>query len=229
MMKRIILTLTLVLGMCGMASAQIIQGALIFGGNLSQVDGDEVYGFNKVGFNAGASAIVPFNNNWSFSIEAIYSQKGAHRKAKFPREEVDGSYDYWLNYAEVPVLIYYNDKDVMTFGAGFSFGRLVQWDEKDNRINEFNWVDYESDPSINDFSVLGDIKFRVYKNLKMNFRYSYSLVSFREADFHWDYVDYPEHRSQFNNVISWRLIYVINEKQSRRKAKETQIYEDIDR
>lgn len=228
MKRKIILVITVMIVVSGMASAQIIQGALIFGGNLSQVDGDEVYGFNKVGFNVGASAIVPFNDNWSFSIEALYSQKGAHRKAKFPNEEVDGSYDYWLNYAEVPVLIYYNDKDVMTFGAGFSFGRLVQWEEKDNRMNEFNWVEYESDPSINDFSVIGDVKFRVYKNLKMNFRYSYSLTAFREADFYWDYVDHPEHRSQYNNVISCRLIYVINEKQSRRKAKETQIYEDIE-
>lgn len=211
--------------------SQVIQGALIFGGNLTQVDGDEVYGFNNIGFNTGAAAIVPFGKKWSMSIEALYSQKGAHRKAKWkvddPSNTVDGSYDYNLNYAEIPVLVHFNDKDVMTFGAGFSYGRLVNYDETDNRIDEFNTVEYESEPSIHDVEFLADIRFRVYKNLKMNFRYAYSLAPFREVDFHWDDVDHPEHRKQYNNVITWRMIWVINEKQSRRTQKDTEIYNDL--
>jgi hypothetical protein len=57
-------------------SAQSFLGALAFGGNLTQVDGDEMYGFKKLGFNVGVSAIYPFTDKWSMSIEASFSQKG---------------------------------------------------------------------------------------------------------------------------------------------------------
>lgn len=209
------------------ARSQFIQGALILGGNVSQVDGDEIYGFNKLGFNAGAAAIVPFTDSWSLSIEALYSQKGAHRGPLYPNEEVDGAYDYRLNYAEIPVLIMFTDKDVITFGAGFSFNRLVSYTEDDNRIDELNTVEYSGPPATNSFEVLGDMRFRVYKNLKMNFRYSYSIAPYREVDFYYEYLDHPEHRKQYNSVMTWRLIYVINEKQSRQTRKENEIINDM--
>ena len=210
--------------------AQIIQGAVIFGGNLTQVDGDEVYGFNRVGFNVGASAIIPINDHWSVSIEALYAQKGAYRGPLWkpiPPDTVDGRYSYRLNYAEIPILLHYNDKDVMTFGLGFSFGRLVSYTEYDNRMDVFNWVEYKANPAINNMEAIGDIRFRVYKNLKLNFRYSYSLFSFRDAVFHWEDLDHPEERQQYHNVISCRFIYIINEKQSKFTRKENKVFNDM--
>lgn len=57
--------------------SQKIKGALIFGTNICQVDGDEVYGFHKFGFNTGVSAIIPFGNNnqWDITLETLYNQK----------------------------------------------------------------------------------------------------------------------------------------------------------
>lgn len=229
--RRLCLAAVFVVLMGGSAVSQIIQGALIFGANLTQVDGDEVFGFNNVGLNAGAAAIVPFGDNWSMSLEALYSQKGAHRKKQWNVDDPtrDGSYDYNLNYAEIPLLVHYNDKDVMTFGAGFSYGRLVSYDEIDNRDPNYVYVEYEAPPSIHNVEFLADVRFRVYKNLKMNFRYSYSLFSYRDATFHWEGLDHPEERSQYHNVITWRLMWVINERQSRRTQKETEIFNDIGR
>ena len=71
---------------------QRIMGAAIVGLNATQVDGDEVYGYKNFGLNAGLSAIVPFNNKWSVSIENIYSEKGAHQRVKY-LDSLDGSYD----------------------------------------------------------------------------------------------------------------------------------------
>jgi hypothetical protein len=67
----------------GNLSAQRIKGAVIAGMNLSQVDGDEVYGYNKVGLNAGASAILPVGKWFSFSIETVYSQKGSKQGEQY--------------------------------------------------------------------------------------------------------------------------------------------------
>jgi len=59
---------------------QRIKGALIAGMNVSQVDGDEIYGFKKVGLNAGASATLPIGKWFTFTIETLYSQKGSNQQ-----------------------------------------------------------------------------------------------------------------------------------------------------
>ena len=99
---------------------QRIKGAVIFGGNLTQVDGDNAYGFNKWGLNVGAAAIVPIKKNFSFTLETIYNQKGSNQKAWYYEEVTDtsgnvidvrtGQYKVKLDYLEVPFLIQYTDK-----------------------------------------------------------------------------------------------------------------------
>ncbi|MCF8331934.1 MAG: hypothetical protein K9H84_05735, partial [Bacteroidales bacterium] len=65
------------------AYAQVIKGAAILGTNLSQVDGDEIYGFHKFGLNVGASAIIPIDDRWSVSLETLYSEKGSFRGPQY--------------------------------------------------------------------------------------------------------------------------------------------------
>ena len=89
-----------------------------------QIDGDEVYGYHKFGLNIGASAIIPFSNNFSVSIENIFNQKGAYQKPRF-EEPNNGAYKLNLNYLEVPILGHYEDKNKVNFGylAGRSGSR----------------------------------------------------------------------------------------------------------
>jgi hypothetical protein len=199
------------------AVAQRIQGAIIAGGNLSQVDGDEIFGFNKLGFNAGLAAVVPFGDHIQLSIETLYSQKGSYQGKQY--EDVDsagnvttGEYKVNLDYLEVPILIMYNDKDIITGGVGFSYGRLVRVREYEHgqRIETTTLNDgpYEK----NDFSILADIRFRVYKKLKLNIRYAYSLAQIRTREFE-NLLGDTWTRKQYNNTLSFRLIYMFNEPQ----------------
>ena len=199
------------------ARAQRIQGAIIAGGNLSQVDGDEIFGFNKLGFNGGLAAIVPFGKSMQLSIETLYSQKGSYQGKQY--EDVDsagnvttGEYKVNLDYVEVPVLFMYNDKDIITGGVGFSYGRLVRVREYEHgqRVESttLNGGPYEK----NDFSALADVRFRIYKKLKFNVRYAYSLAKIRTREFENLLGDTWE-RKQYNNSITFRLIYVFNEPQ----------------
>ncbi len=191
--------------------AQFIKGALIFGTNISQVDGDEVYGFKKIGFNIGASAIVPFSNKWAISIENIYSQKGAYQKPQYA-DSISGEYRIKLNYVEVPVLVHYTDKNIFTVGAGLSWGRLVKVDEWEHG-NKTNTSLSSGTYSQNDINILADLRFRIWKKLKFNIRYAYSIPKIRTRE-HSDLSGDTWIRKQYNNLVSFRLIYVFNERQS---------------
>ena len=191
--------------------AQFIKGALIFGTNISQIDGDEVYGFKKIGFNIGASAIVPFSNKWAISIENIYSQKGAYQKPQYA-DSISGEYRIKLNYVEVPVLVHYTDKNIFTVGAGLSWGRLVKVDEWEHG-NKTNTSLSSGTYSQNDINILADLRFRIWKKLKFNVRYAYSIPKIRTRE-HSDLSGDTWIRKQYNNLVSFRLIYVFNERQS---------------
>lgn len=219
-MRKLIYTLTLVvlaLLFSGRVGAQRIQGAIIAGGNLSQVDGDEIFGFNKLGLNAGLAAVVPFGQNIQLTIETVYNQKGSYQGQQY--EDTDsagnittGEYRVKLDYLEVPVLVMYNDKDIITGGVGFSYARLVSVKEYEHgqkvETTTLNGGPYNR----NDFNVLADVRFRLYKKIKLNIRYSYSLTSIRTREFT-DLRGNSWTRDQYNNNISLRLIYMFNEPQ----------------
>jgi len=215
MNKRVVLLVSIVfcIGLLN-ASAQKIKGALMLGTNLSQVDGDEVYGFNKFGWNVGAAAIVPLNNNFSISIENNFNQKGAYQKSKYSDSVL---YNLKLNYVEVPVMIHYNDRDIITVGTGFAWARLLDAKEEEH---EGTHAPYTDQVKFNKDDILWkvDLRFRLIKKLKMNFQYSYSLKKIRERVF--TPLEGNEFkRKQYNNLMTFRLIYVINESPSLKKSK----------
>lgn len=222
MLKKLLFILILLVGQSVMleVSGQIIKGEAIFGMNLSQVDGDEVFGFHKVGLNIGAGVLIPFDKKgrWDVSIEALYTQKGANQNAQYYEKDTlgnvkTGEYKINLNYVEVPVLVMYTDKDFISAGAGFSWGRLVGAQEWEHGQQVESTSASSGTYSQNDFGILADFRIRIWQGLKFNLRYQYSLVKIRTREFT-DFSGETWTRDQYNNVISFRLIYVFNEKKS---------------
>ena len=116
--------------------AQIVKGEVFFGGNGTQVDGDECYGYRRFGVHAGAGALVPITHWMDIGLEVLFNQKGAY-KGDSINEHLGlytGTYDLRLNYAEVPVMIYLTDKNRYSIGLGVSYGRLVGIKESTNGI-----------------------------------------------------------------------------------------------
>jgi hypothetical protein len=191
--------------------AQYIRGALIAGGNATQVDGDEVFGYHKIGLQLGAAAIMQFNKKWSVSLENIFNQKGSRQGPRFI-DSLDGSYKLHLNYVEVPLLLEYTDRDRLTAGAGISWGRLVKVDEYKNSFHVDSTTLLGGPYKRDDWNLLIDFRFHLYKSLKLNFRYSYSLVPIAKRDVQdskTGKINYGE--SQYNNLFSLRLMYIFNE------------------
>jgi hypothetical protein len=195
---------------------QWIRGGITIGTNLSQVDGDEVYGFKKFGFHGGAVGIIPLKNNFLFSLETIYSQKGAYQN---DRSYYYDAYHLKLDYVEIPVMLQYNDRDIFTAGLGLSYARLVdirEW-EHGERTN----VTLRGDSAAynrSDYTIFADLRFRLYRHLSFNVRYQYSIAPIRTRTFNPD-VYRSWTRKQFNNLLSFRLIYVFNEPVPEKKRK----------
>lgn len=200
--------------------AQRIMGAAIFGVNASQVDGDEVFGYKKFGLNAGLSAIIPFNNKWSVSLENIYSEKGAHQKPRY-QDSLDGSYDLKLTYVEVPFLVHFTDKDIVTFGAGMSWGRLIKLSEQRNGYPMPETTLQSEIYNRDDFNLLLDVRFRVFERFRFNTRYAYSVRPIATREVIDSKTGRPNIREQYSGLFSFRLIYVFNEKYSRENRKQS--------
>jgi hypothetical protein len=192
------------------SNAQYIKGAAIAGGNVSQVDGDEAFGYNKFGWQFGAAALVKFNKKWSLSLENIYNQKGANQGAR-TSDSLDGSYLLKLNYVEVPVLFHYTDRDRITVGAGFSWGRLVKVEEYKSGYRVDSTTLLGGPYNKNDWNILVDLRFKLYKGLKLNLRYAYSMVPIASRVVIDSKSGNPNLRDQYNNLISLRLMYIFNE------------------
>jgi len=192
--------------------SQVFKGEVIAGFNKSQVDGDEVFGFKRYGFTGGLGVVAPLYKNWSLSLETLYSQKGSRQKKQYSDSLEDGSYSLKLNYAEVPFMIQYTDRDVASAGLGVSWNRLVYVDEWRNKahIDSVSLLSGVFDRD--DWIAFADVRVRLYKNLILNARYSYSIDKIATRVVEDSRSGNPNERDFKNNLWSFRLIYMINEK-----------------
>lgn len=184
----------------------------IAGTNLTQVEGDEIKGWSQLGFNGGLGAIVPLDKDqkWNVNLEALFSQKGSFQKQQFEGDSFTDEYRLRLNYYEVPLYVSFTDKKVVSFGLGGYFARLGNAREEEHSGNVEPYIDSVAFND-NDWGFLVDVKVRIWQRLFVNVRYSQSLMSIRERYFEPRDGTEPFTRDQFNQAISLRFVYIINE------------------
>lgn len=150
----------------------IFEGGVVAGLVMSQVHGDYLGGFNKIGFTGGPELHVNFTQSWFMSMEMLFIQKGSRST---PLNNNGYTYLLRFNYVEVPLLINYNDKNQLIFQAGIAYGRL--FDAKE----EINGYDYDDDSGFfNDelsYVVGGTFLVGAQKHIGINFRYEGSIFS----------------------------------------------------
>jgi hypothetical protein len=220
----VLILLTLFLVLSEHSFSQRILGAVSAGVNLSQVDGDEVYGYKKVGFNGGPSVIIPFGKDkkWSITMELLFSQLGSRQRSVYSSIDTtrdstrfyDG-YRLSLNYVQIPVLVHFTDKRIIAGGIGFLYGQLVgateYEDYNDNRGFVRTPTNFQGPYTKSDFQVLADVRVRIFKGSWFNARYSYSILPIRKREFVNPFFGNTWFRKQYNNVITLRLVYIFND------------------
>ena len=103
------------------SDCQRFKAAAILGANASQIDGDNLYGFNKLGISAGGRLSYTNDNQLDLALEMLYSQRGSAVKI-FNNSEGD---KISLNYVEIPVVLGIRDL-VRSRGLGDVYKRQTQ-------------------------------------------------------------------------------------------------------
>lgn len=125
--------LTLALLLSGRLHAQRFQAGLVAGINMAQIDGDELAGFNKLGFMGGIKASAKLSDRWQAGIELLFSQQGAARSSKDPFLTVYDNIRF--NAVEAPVLITFSEWKLQ-LSTGLSYSRLIN-----HRIRDISGTD----------------------------------------------------------------------------------------
>lgn len=213
-----------VIGFFVNANAQLMRPFVSGGFTLSQIDGDEVYGFKQTGLTTGIGLLLPFNTDkpndgFVLSAEILFSQRGAKNTNKYPFK-----YNCKLGYIDIPFIINYMDSRANAgIGVGVQYSRLIKTNERwtllDTMIGGMDRPVDISNHSFkkNDFSIVADFRFRIWQGFKFDVRWQYSLVPIRE-DFEF-FNSYGEGdlsrrtwlRDFKSNCVTFKIIYVINE------------------
>lgn len=194
-------------------------GMVIAGFNMTQVDGDRMAGYYNFGFNGGVGAFAKIGKRFSISMELLYNMKGA--KSQLNYAKINARY-ITLDYADIPVMFNFHDKQIAIFGAGFSVGGLIRkkqtiYDQSGNVQSELKYTVNGQDKYVNiesymtnyraiDFQVVGHATFLIKKRIGVQARFGYSLLGLGKAPFIDGNLRTGQQR---NNVLSLRLFYMI--------------------
>ena len=196
LMNRILFIFFLILSHICM-SQEFNAGAVI-GLNTSQVSGDGLGGFNKVGLSIGGFINRKFNSLQA-QMELKYVQKGSRELIN--EDTYNDGYKFQLNYIEVPLLIKKRIQKNTMGEIGFSFGQLLNWHESYNGIDE-NRIDVKKI----EYSILIGLEYKITEKIYANTRISNSISPIRP---HVSNQTYKWNKGQYNTSIAFSIYYEI--------------------
>ena len=191
-----------------LSNTRTFYGGLIGGVNLTQISGDNYKGFDKAGLNVGGKVLIFLSSEIAAGIEILYTQRGSRGKETISAGKIQGisvrDYGISLDYAEVPVVLYYVLKNKTHIGGGLSYARLVQSNEfgKTNPDQNFNPDNHPFKKSAIDLVL--DANLKLTKGLFLNPRFQYSLIKVRDDK---NVAPYFFGNSQFSSVFAMRVVY----------------------
>lgn len=118
-MKNYLLSI-LIICLCGLSFGQGIKVEAIAGFNASQIDGDQMAGFNKLGILVGGAAGVELRDNFNVQFRLLYSQKGSRNSENDPIFQVNR-----INYLDFPLVFIFEPKEHIFLEAGLQVSYLT--------------------------------------------------------------------------------------------------------
>ncbi|MCE2790636.1 MAG: PorT family protein [Saprospiraceae bacterium] len=128
--------------------SQRFKAAAIVGMNASQIDGDNLYGFKKLGLQAGGRLSYQNSKVVDIALEMLYSQRGSavNYFSNAPEDKID------LRYLELPLVLslrdwyieegkYYKVRAEGGLSYGYLFGvRTPGYPEENFRRHDVSWL-----------------------------------------------------------------------------------------
>ena len=181
------------------SSGQSFDAGVFAGLSTTQISGDQLSGFNKVGIIAGGFASTYISEKFDASMQIMFIQKGSRKNAK-PDKNDYTSYLLRLSYIEVPLLLQWKYSDRFWFEAGPTFGVLLSQYEE----NEIGELPVERPFKDFEFGGALGMNIRLVNDLIFNIRLSNSFVPVR--DHQSGQTDYLN-AGQYNSVLAFTLHY----------------------
>lgn len=150
-------------------SGQAFKATAVVGANLSQIDGDNEYGYRKIGLSAGGKIGYGIDKNKFVNLEFLYSERGSSTTlfASEPESKIV------LRYIEVPLIFSIHDwfkeekkYHVVRADLGFSYGNLFQLETPIGDPEAFR---------NHDFSYILGAGFQFSKHIGLSVRYTRSF------------------------------------------------------
>ena len=180
-------------------SAQNFDAGLIGGFCTSQVSGDNLSGYNKLGSRFGTYINYPINKKMSYQLEMQFLQKGSKKPYT---ENSPETYLFELNYIELPATLNYQVKKGISIESGLGTAFLVGYKEQDE-ITDIN----TDKPNTLALDFLLGVQYDIKKNLKLNIRYANSISRIRK---HASKEELWLNSGQFSSLVSFALMYQIS-------------------
>tara|TARA_B100001758_G_C18226807_1_gene513199 strand:+ start:250 stop:870 length:621 start_codon:yes stop_codon:yes gene_type:complete len=185
--------------------AQNFGGGLILGINTSQVGGDNLGGFDKVGFLVGAFTNTSITELLSVQIEMTYIEKGSRNPnmndLDHPNYLIE---DISSFYFEIPLVLQYHKNKNLRIEGGLLSAYLI-----DGYYNDLNGKipTYNMNPFIKyDFGFLLGIDYIFSNKLSLNTRISNSIVPIGTEDY--NITAYNSNtKGKYNSALSFVLHY----------------------
>lgn len=153
----------------GNVMGQAFKASAIIGANMSQIDGDNEYGYRKIGLSAGGKIGYGIDKNKFVNLEFLYSERGSSTTffASNPESKIV------LRYIEVPLIFSIHDwfkeekkYHVVRADVGFSYGNLFQLETPIGDPEAFR---------NHDFSYILGAGFQFSKRIGLSVRYTRSF------------------------------------------------------
>jgi hypothetical protein len=187
-------------------NAQRFDGGAMVGLTATQIDGDNLGGYNKPGIRAGGWVNTPISENLILQLELEFIQKGS----KVSQSELKGGQYYHarLNYIQAPVLVKTSLMPRLNAEAGLAGAYLFNSLEDTDGYG-FVEPQYPESVPFDQFELSGliGLNYDLIERFILNVRFNYSLLPVRPhpgGQYHW--LD----RGQFNNAMLFSLYYHIN-------------------
>jgi hypothetical protein len=197
-MKQHILLIICIIFSLNKTYTQEFNGGLIAGLSTSQVSGDMLGGFNKLGFLIGGFTKRKINNKLNLQFEITYIKKGSRN----PNINKDNIQEISLSYIEIPFGISIKQKNNIDIETGILSGVIIN-----SKVNDYYGLrDIENDFKKYDFGIFAGINYYLKDNIILNTRISNSVLPIRP---HASNATWGLNKGQYNTVLSISIYYNI--------------------
>jgi len=179
--------------------AQSFGGGLIAGVSTSQVAGDMLGGFNKIGLLTGAYTNLKVKENLSFQFEITYIEKGSRNPEIGKGNHIN---EITLSYMEVPISINLQQKE----NLGVEVGILPAFIISSKMNDDYSETNISPPFEKYDFGIFAGINYHLSNNIILNSRISNSIIPIRP---HISGATNGWNKGQYNTVLSFTIHYKI--------------------